>query len=675
QHGIPVQRVQKRSFFEQPDVRELVRYLQLLRSLTDHDFQMALNFPRTVVDELTLIQLHRLAGEAKVLLTWLARHPEDFPQISPMTRVNVQRFLQLLDSDLVPQAGTPMQTLVQRLFSVVEQRRSPWREADRELLRGFMATVRFPQQVQVLVDALAAGQPVVLKAPNDVDGIAAATVIRHTLRTYFGIELNPISAEDSIDRGQISLFSSMVDDGSLAQEACWLLVGSEAEVNAPTTATSTVRLDGVDRGSIRYSLSLLAWRFCQELLLAHERLDQGAFVIYDLETTGTDLRRDEIVEMAAQRYKRRQPVGKPFYQLVRPAYHDFIPRAATAVHGIRWRDVADKPSLAEVLPDFLAYVGDMTMVGHNIERFDNRLLERAMGKSLGRTLAGHPFLDTLRLARRLLDLRQYDLEHVVSALGLKERVRHRAAADVEQTAAVFYALLDEERHRKEREALVEVLPLVAVGLLVADAPLVDENAAIVDGAARILRRLSAQPWLADLLSFLPQENRPSVQTWLSWLRERNPPPSAEDERWEALKTAFIAQIEDFVQVSPEDSLTAFLDYQALVTNVDTFEEESGRVTMMTLHNAKGTEFPVVIITGLEEGNLPLWQVQSDEVARREERRVLYVGMTRAKERLYLCSVLNRGDALLRGPTRFLFNIPGRYLVRVQVDPRGRVKTL
>jgi len=84
----------------------------------------------------------------------------------------------------------------------------------------------------------------------------------------------------------------------------------------------------------------------------------------------------------------------------------------------------------------------------------------------------------------------------------------------------------------------------------------------------------------------------------------------------------------------EDLLTAFLDHVALVSDLDAWDGERG-VSLMTLHSAKGLEFPVIFLPGLEDGLLPHWNSQGKSEDLEEERRLFYVGMTRAKERLHL----------------------------------------
>src|SRR5437763_7920203 len=102
---------------------------------------------------------------------------------------------------------------------------------------------------------------------------------------------------------------------------------------------------------------------------------------------------------------------------------------------------------------------------------------------------------------------------------------------------------------------------------------------------------------------------------------------------------------------PDGGLADFLEQVALVTEQDEYDEESSTVTLMTLHNAKGLEFPVVFIVGLEDGVFPHYRSMTDSAQLAEERRLLYVGATRSRERLYLGDAWRRllGDSTSDNP--------------------------
>jgi DNA helicase II / ATP-dependent DNA helicase PcrA len=121
-----------------------------------------------------------------------------------------------------------------------------------------------------------------------------------------------------------------------------------------------------------------------------------------------------------------------------------------------------------------------------------------------------------------------------------------------------------------------------------------------------------------------------------------------------------------------DRVQAFLEAVSLVTDLDDIEGEKRAVTLMTLHSAKGLEFPVVFLTGLEDGVFPHMRSLGEPDELEEERRLCYVGITRARERLYLCHAWSRmlfGRTEFYPPSRFLSEIPDE-LVEVLGEERA-----
>jgi DNA helicase-2/ATP-dependent DNA helicase PcrA len=107
-------------------------------------------------------------------------------------------------------------------------------------------------------------------------------------------------------------------------------------------------------------------------------------------------------------------------------------------------------------------------------------------------------------------------------------------------------------------------------------------------------------------------------------------------------------------------LTTFLEEVSLVSDVDTRDDETQAPSLLTLHAAKGLEFPVVFIVGMEEGVLPHMRSMDDPGQMQEERRLMYVGLTRAMDRIYLIYAFRRslyGDSSANMPSRFLYDIP------------------
>ena len=119
----------------------------------------------------------------------------------------------------------------------------------------------------------------------------------------------------------------------------------------------------------------------------------------------------------------------------------------------------------------------------------------------------------------------------------------------------------------------------------------------------------------------------------------------------------------------EPTLAGFLEMITLVADIDTMDDKSDVVTLMTLHSAKGLEFPIVFMVGMEEGLLPHQRSFSSEAELEEERRLCYVGLTRAKEQVYLTYARERrqyGSTDYRMPSRFIEEIPHELLNREEV---------
>ncbi len=131
-------------------------------------------------------------------------------------------------------------------------------------------------------------------------------------------------------------------------------------------------------------------------------------------------------------------------------------------------------------------------------------------------------------------------------------------------------------------------------------------------------------------------------------------------RWENVKELVsVAQKFDESENEYEDLLSAFLEEVALASDVDNVDQNQDAVHLMTLHSAKGLEFPTVFIVGLEEGILPHARSLLSHGEMEEERRLMYVGLTRAKEKIYLLFTRQRtlfGMAQMNAPSRFLEDI-------------------
>lgn len=140
---------------------------------------------------------------------------------------------------------------------------------------------------------------------------------------------------------------------------------------------------------------------------------------------------------------------------------------------------------------------------------------------------------------------------------------------------------------------------------------------------------------------------------------------------------FLSVAKDYMDSNPDGNLQDFLENVALVSDVDDFESSDSKVTLMTLHAAKGLEFPVVFLTGLDEGLFPHSRTLLDPAQVEEERRLAYVGITRAERQLYVTNAITRtmyGRISAYMPSRFLAEIPPQLMEdyhRKSVMPQSR----
>ena len=132
-----------------------------------------------------------------------------------------------------------------------------------------------------------------------------------------------------------------------------------------------------------------------------------------------------------------------------------------------------------------------------------------------------------------------------------------------------------------------------------------------------------------------------------------------EERWEN-----VIEFRNAASEAEEMSLAEFLEQVALVSETDNLEDAANAATLLTLHAAKGLEFPIVFLTGLEDGLLPHSRSLDDAEELAEERRLFYVGITRAKDRVYISHAFRRtfyGDSSVSVPSRFLNDIPEAFV--------------
>ncbi len=179
------------------------------------------------------------------------------------------------------------------------------------------------------------------------------------------------------------------------------------------------------------------------------------YVIFDLETTGTSCTTDEVVEISAIKVVDGKVVEE-FSTLVNPQMP--IPYWATEVNGITDAMVADSPTFDVALSDFLEFIGDMILVGHNIHTFDMKFICRDAQKYFGKTI-GNDYVDTLPIARLYLpQLGHHTLSDLADYYGISSDGAHRALFDCRMNQQIFERLGEEMKNPSEEAKKVKKCP-------------------------------------------------------------------------------------------------------------------------------------------------------------------------------------------------------------------------
>jgi DNA polymerase III epsilon subunit family exonuclease len=400
-----------------------------------------------------------------------------------------------------------------------------------------------------------------------------------------------------------------------------------------------VVLAASDGGDIGLGLAL--FKALQLLQAGELETRLRAYVTFDLETTDNDPAACEVVEIGAAKVVNGKVVAR-FQRPVKPERS--ISAAAARVHGYTDQDVRDARSFAEVWPAFRAFVGDEVLIAHNGQHFDIPVLRRLAAGMDG--VDSLVFYDTLPLARSL-SRDSAKLEDLAARFGLDPGRAHHALDDAITLAGVFRELERQRVVRARKAVLVHALGYLGLALaLEPRAPPTPEGRMLFE----LARFFTLGRW-SDALEFYTGEREragiasPPVDEVVTRLGGRKlmarlqaePDPA---QRYPAALARLRALMEGDGAAGLEEGIGRLLERVALST-WEGVEAAPDRVNLLTLHSTKGLEFSRVYVVGVEDFQLPGYYAsidnRDDEI--QEARRLLYVGMTRARDRL----VLTRAD--------------------------------
>ena len=659
---IKFQRIRPTNSFDEETSKGILSYLRFIQWQLPQDLENAINFPEKRIDDLTWVRLKWLALRNDITLVELLKNIEDYPEdVGPLTRRNIHRFWQELKNLSDGIEAEKIDKIAQKLFATLDIFRSPYRVKELLTIEKQPEMRNLALVQDVLYSALDRDEPIQIIASYGIDEYCAAQIIHETLKNYLdkNVEIQLLPKMDS---------ESDKSEPKLNAHGINLLVGDFGELDKMQTTSRTILIgttQSEETGVLQLQTdgvrSIAALKLCQRLLSRFETPNMSDMVIYDLETTGVDTRIANIVEIAAQRLSVIGDEVERYYRLVKPP-GGYIPRETTRVHGIDENTVKDCPSIEMVLPELCGFIQDRILIGHNVAKYDNPILERVLQKHLKRGLP-NPHYDTLVTARRLFPRQRRGIQALAEKFGIEYTRLHRAMDDVEVNRKIFKELIRIDAQKQEVKSLPEFLPLVGISILakrtdIDEVEMLPEEKAYLSAAKRYAKVNNSV--LHEDLSFEPTEKEQVVE-YISQLIQSEATAYKEDSDWIEQKSRFLNVIIKFERMQLGSHLTDFLDYQKLLTSFDELDDKTEQLTLMTLHAAKGTEFQYVFIIGMEEGSFPMWKSGITQEQLEEERRLFYVGMTRAQKQLYLSSTLYRFSDRGQATSMFIHEMPSNYM--------------
>jgi superfamily I DNA/RNA helicase/DNA polymerase III epsilon subunit-like protein len=609
-NDIPVARVQPNRFFDDRTVIEGFRYLQLIAALDDRRFEPAVNWPRVLVDELTMMQLRTAARQNGIRLTELATNSELLrATVTPLSALGIERFMRAL----VVEAGSidDARQGVERMLPLVRSRRDPVPQRERANFRStlFELAKAVDSVADTLHEAIREGIAIRLCFDEDnPDHVLGASILKRTIEQGFG---NVVVLRESAPHPSVE-FS----------------------------------FHDLEKRAGQFTCAALIYRLCQRLDEHFDRSRHQRFVMFDVEATGTHIGTAELLQIGAVVVENGKITGDPFATFVRPSGPEVVTEEVSRLTNIGWRDVADAPSAPEALRAFLEFVGEAPLVGHNIDGYDLPLVRRIC-REHGIPEPGRYSIDTMKIWKRLHPGESWSLDAALTPEEKRMRRAHRADLDARLNARVFIDLMREIGRERRATLLNDELPLVAASIAVRGSTDPDNQLLLMSGRRAIELGQGIAPSLAADCLQLPG----ALDIAASAIARTELVTDAEDATWERIEQQWLESVANYERTHTDRSLQGFVRWFELAVSTDIEHADENRVAMMSIHAAKGREWPVVIMLGAEDDQY-VFPAEPDED---EARRHFYVGITRARDVLIITNARQVGDEERR-PSRFLADL-------------------
>ena len=375
-------------------------------------------------------------------------------------------------------------------------------------------------------------------------------------------------------------------------------------------------------------------------------LEKGNVVVFDVESTGTDTTRDDIIQIAAIRLNERCEIAGKFNAYVRPSRSVGDSYYIHHISDELLRREGRDPK--EALADFLRFADGAVIVGHNVS-YDLRILRSELRRLSMDSPDDIAYYDTLDIFRRFYpNLPNHKLSYLSNRFTPDTQSSHDAFDDIVATAAILRYALDE--HIRPYTAQRRSCMAIYASLFKPVSEKLHE-----------LRQLSYTQRPCELIAAVML--RCGVKDYYEGRQSRTEQEEHIDRMENIRKLYSLAKETDTPGQDPRDALTEFLQLTALSNSeLDSLLEKKPQIPIITVHQAKGLEFDYVFLASLQDGVFPLSRTADDSRELDEEKRLFYVAMTRARKRLFL-SWHRREGKHVYGPSRFIAAIPGQYLLQ------------
>lgn len=380
--------------------------------------------------------------------------------------------------------------------------------------------------------------------------------------------------------------------------------------------------------------------FYTNLLNTYDNSIQGEIVVFDVESTGTDVTSDEIIQIAAVKLNNKGEIIDTYERFIKPSKSV---GASAKVHGFT-DEYLNEHGLdkTEVLKEFREYTKGKLVVGHNVQYDINIFTSELSRYNIGAPMF-KGFYDTLDIYRRFHPLeKNHKLEYLSERFKTNHKPSHNAMDDITATAELLVMAIED----KIRPTSFERMSLVA------------DLYRKFEGFREKYRALNQKSY-----ELRPFEMILEIQKYFDIMNKY--PEVEREERFKRVKQFHkVLSILDDKEKAPRDAMISINELTALSTGeieeVISSAQEKPRIPIITVHQAKGLEFDTVIVSGLVEGKFPIYKGDLDE-----EGKLFYVAITRAKKRLVLTypnsGMSNSGYQYSTQESPFIGKINNEYL--------------